>query len=154
MLRVAPFKQKYGLCGPASLKMVLSFYGLKLTENKLAKLTKCNPQKGIEARSMVKAAKSLGFKAFFKDNCTLDDLKKYVLNKKIPVIVNWFDTNDGHYSAVVDIDEENIKLQDPGLGRLRALRTDNFYRVWFDFPGDFIKTKDDLILRRMIVIYQ
>ena len=35
MLNITPFRQKPGFCGPASLKMVLDFWGVKITEKKI-----------------------------------------------------------------------------------------------------------------------
>lgn len=154
MLKIKPFRQKTGFCGPASLKMVLSFYGIEKTENELVKMTGCTTEAGVEAPIMVNTAKALGLEGFIVDNASLEDIKKYVLVKQIPVIVDWFSEDDGHYSVVVDIDKENIYLLDPSFGYVRAMRLEKFYRVWFDFPGRFITTKNDLIIRRMIVIYR
>jgi len=50
--------------------------------------------------------------------------------------------------------QENIYLQDPSLGHRRALKLRTFKRLWFDFPGDFIAQRSDLIIRRMIVIHE
>lgn len=150
MLNIKPFKQTPGFCGPACLKLVLSYYGIEKTEMEIAKLLNFDIKKGTPAKDFVEVANKLGFKAEIKDNCSFEDIKKY-LNKKIPVIVDWFLVDEGHYSVVVDIDNENIYLQDPNLGHLRAVNLKTFYRIWFDFPGDFL-SKDNLILRRMIVI--
>ena len=103
---------------------------------------------------LIKAAKELGFKGFFKDFSDIQDIKQYVLDKKIPVIVDWFSTDDGHYSVVVDIDKNNIYLQDPELGRLRRIDIVTFKRIWFDYSGDLLQSKDQIIIRRMIVVYK
>lgn len=153
MLKLKPFRQKIGFCGPATLKMVLNYFGLEKTEQELAQATGCTKEKGIEADKIVAAAKQFGLKAQIKDNASFDDVKKY-LNKKIPPIVDWFYKDDGHYSVVVDLDKENIYLLDPSIGHLRAVRLKKFYRIWFDFPGPYIKTKNDLILRRLIAVFK
>ena len=154
MLNIKPFMQKSGYCGPASLKMILNFYGLNKTEKELAKLTGASKSKGVGAEGILKAAKKLGFKGFYKDFSSFDDIKKYVINKKIPVIVDWFSKDEGHYSVVVNIGKENIYMQDPELGFIRAMKLSRFKRVWFDFPGPFLKLKNDIKIRRMIVIYK
>jgi len=154
MLKIKPFRQETGYCGPASLKMVLSYFGVKKTEKELVKLTNCTREWGVEAWVLLKVAQKLGFKGFVKDESTIDDIRKYVLDKKIPVIVDWFSEDDGHYSVVVDIDKENIYLQDPEMGHVRAIRLKKFWRVWFDFPDDYIKSKSDLNIRRILVIYK
>ncbi|MBU0570090.1 C39 family peptidase [Patescibacteria group bacterium] len=153
MLAVKPFRQKTGYCGPASLKMVLRYFGVDMSEEELARLSNCTEEWGVGAEQLVRVANDLGFQAEIFDNSDIDNIKRWVLEKKIPVIVDWFSEDDGHYSVVVDIDGENIYIQDPEFGRLRAMRLDNFYRVWFDFPDKFIKHKDQLTIRRMIIIY-
>lgn len=153
MLNVKPFRQSPAYCGPACLKMVLEYYGIKKNEKELAKLSGATPQEGIDAKGLVKAAKALGFKAFFKDFSEIKDIRSYVLEKKIPVIVDWFSADDGHYSVTVDIDKDNIYLQDPELGAIRKMDLETFKRVWFDFSGNFLKSKDQIVIRRMIVVY-
>ncbi len=153
MLKVRPFRQqKSGFCGPASLKMVLDYYGVKKSEKELAELSGCTISKGVKAEGLLQAAKKLGFKGFIKDFSDIKDLRKYVLKKKIPVIVDWFSTDEGHYSPVVDINQENIYLQDSELRGIRTMKIKTFRRVWFDFSGDFLHSKDEIIIRRMIVI--
>ncbi len=152
MLKVKPFKQKPSLCGPASLKMVLEYFGVHKSEKELGKLAGTTLAKGTSAEGLVKAARKLGFRAEKKDFATLGDIRREVVQKKTPVIVDWFSGDDGHYSVVMGIDKENIYLQDPELGHLRTLRLETFRRVWFDFSSAYPRSKNDLILRRMIVV--
>lgn len=153
MIQVKPFEQSTGYCGPASLKMVLEYYGVKKSERELAKLSGATPGRGVEAARLLRAAKKSGLRGFIRDNASLNDIRKLVNVKKIPVIVDWFSGDDGHYSVVVGIDKKNIYLQDPEWGRRVSMDLKTFYRVWFDFPGDFIKSKKDLIIRRIIIIH-
>lgn len=152
MIKIKPFRQKTGLCGPAVLKMILAYYGVEKSEHELAELTKCDPDLGITGEEMLTTVKTMGFDGYIKDDASLDDLEELVVKQHIPVIVDWFSEDDGHYSVVVDIDAENIYLQDPEIGHLRAMRRSKFFRVWFDFPGEFIRRAEDLTIRRMIVI--
>ena len=152
MLNITPFRQKPGYCGPASLKMVFGFFGVKLTEKKLVEITGCSKTRGITAEGLVQAARKLGFRARIKDFCDLKDIDEWVNRKKIPVIVDWFAFEGGHYSVVSGIDRENIYLEDPSLGHRRAMKLTTFKRLWFDFPNDYLKSRDELIIRRMIVI--
>jgi predicted double-glycine peptidase len=153
MLNVKPYRQKAGYCGPASLKMVLGFYGVEKSEQELVKLTGCTKKKGTGAPAILKAARSLGFSGLIKDNCELSDISAF-LKIGIPVIIDWFSYDDGHYSVVVALDKNNIFLQDPELGHIQGMNIKTFKRVWFDFQGDFLKSKKDLIVRRMIVLYR
>jgi len=157
MIKLKPFRQTPGLCGPASLKMVMDYYGVSVSEAEIAKISGATREKGISTSGLVKAAKHFGFKTFVKENSSLKDLE-YFVNKKIPVIVDWFDEDDGHYSVVVDVDEKNIVLMDPALRKIliyirrKVFLRETFFRVWFDFPGDYIKSQKDLIVRLMLVI--
>lgn len=152
MLKVDPFRQKPGYCGPASLKIVLGFLGVNITEKKLALISGCTPSSGIGAKGLLDAAQKLGFRARMKDFSDLEDIREWVNRKKIPVIVDWFAFEGGHYSVVSGIDRENIYLEDPSLGHRRALKLSTFMRLWFDFPGNYLRSKDELIIRRMIII--
>lgn len=151
MLNLKPFNQSAGFCGPASLKIVLEYFGIKKTEKELAKLSNANPHQGTKAKNIVKAAKKLGLKAFYKDFSSVKEIKKYI-DKKIPVIVDWFSHDDGHYCPVAGIDKKFIYLQDPDLGKINKIDLITFQRVWFDFEEAKLNKKQDIFIRRLIVI--
>lgn len=139
----------------ASLKMVLDYFGLQRSEAELEKLTGANAKDGISPEGIKRAAVSLGFSFELKDDAIFDDIK-YYLDKKIPPMVDWFsmynDYSEGHFSVVVKLDKNYIYMQDPEIAGIRKMKRSDFLRVWFDFEGDFMKTKNDLVLRRLIVI--
>lgn len=153
MLDVKPYRQKVAHCGPACLKMVLAYYGVEKSEAELARLSGCTMKSGTPASGLLKAAKKCGFRGHVKDLATLGDIRQLVSRKRIPVIVDWFSTEEGHYSVVTKIDQVNIHMQDPELGHARAMRCDVFRRVWFDFSSDYMKSREDLVLRRLIAVY-
>ena len=150
------------MCGPASLKMVLGYYGVDKTEAELAKLCGTDSNLGTNDIGIKKAAESLGFNVAIHNKSTFDDIQKW-LNQKVPVIVNWFtrgrvdydvaEVPDGHLSVVVGLDNENVYLQDPEIGGLRTINRDDFMKVWFDFTSEYINSWDDLIIRQLIAVY-
>jgi len=157
MLKVKSFKQPAELCGPTSLRMVLDYFGLKITETEVVKLAKYDKKKmnredNTGANRLANTAKSLGFKSFVKDNSNLKDIRKYVVGKKVPVIVNWFSKIEGHYSVVVDINDKQITLMDPETGGLRKMPINLFEDIWFDFSPHYIRTPKSLVVKRMIVV--
>lgn len=164
-LSVKPFQETLhaGMCGPASLKMVLEYYGMEKTEEELAKLCGTDPDLGTTAENIKRAAEGLGFKVVVKDDSTFGNIQQW-LDKKVPVIVNWFtrgridyddsEIPDGHLSVVIGLDDKLIYLQDPETGGLRKIARDDFMKVWFDFTGAYINSWDEMILRQIIAIYR
>jgi predicted double-glycine peptidase len=151
MLKTRAFQQRPGACGPASLKILLHFFGITKTEKQIIQMSGATPEKGIEAEDLIKVIKKFKLKVAIKDRAEIKDIRKYVKEKKIPVIVEWFLVDDGHFSVVTDIDRENIYLQDPDLGHIRAMTISTFMRLWFSFPGKYMRGEYDIRLRRMIV---
>ena len=164
MLKVEPFQETLnaGMCGPASLKIVLDYYDIEKSEKELAKLCRHNKNLGVDDEKIKRVAGSLGFKVKIKNSSNFKDIENW-LDKKVPVIVNWFtkgrqeysesEVSDGHYSVVAGLDEKYIYLQDPEIGKIRKIKRDDFMRVWFDFKGKYIKV-DELIVRQIIAIYK
>ena len=150
------------MCGPASLKIVLDYYGVNKSEQDLARLTGLVPDLGVDDKSIIKVAESLGFKAQIKNESTFDDIEEW-LKKGVPVIVDWFTRGrydykdsavaDGHYSVIFGLDDEYIYLQDPETGGERKIKREDFMKVWFDFTDRYIKP-DELIIRQIIAIYK
>jgi len=153
MLDVQSHRQQPGFCGPASLKMLLGFYGLEYSEDKLGELAGCTPERGVTGFDIVAAAEKIGLAGFVRDFSDLKDIDSF-LNRETPVIVEWFSEDDSHFSVVVKIDEIFVYLQDPELAGLRKIEIETFLRIWFSFDsqGKVMRKKEDLILRRMIVI--
>jgi ABC-type bacteriocin/lantibiotic exporter with double-glycine peptidase domain len=152
-LFIKPFKQRPSFCGPATLKMILSFYGMRISEKRAAQATGTRPYHGTPGRAIVEGAKKLGFDAFMKDYSTWNDLSYWINKKKTPVIVNWFSENVGHYSVAIGIDKNHIILSDPEDATEKKFSQHIFHRVWFDFAGVPYPTKpDDIVIRRMIVV--
>ena len=164
LLPVKPFQETLhqSMCGPASLKMVFDYYGIEKSELELAKLAGTTDDLGTDDQGIKKAAEELGFKVEIKNNSTFKDIQGW-LDKKVPVIVNWFtrgradyedsEVADEHYSVVVRLDQEFIYIQDPEIGKLRKIEKEDFMKVWFDFTGEYIKS-DELIVRQLIAIYK
>ena len=152
MLKIKPFKQKPSSCGPASLKMVLGYYGVTKSEKELGRLSGCTKAHGTKTKGLLKAAKHSGFTGFIKDFSDIKDIRHYVTKKKIQVIVNLFSVSEGLSRGVAGIDKEKIYLEDPEFGRMRSMLLNDFKAVWFDFSSPWLKSKSDLVIRRMPVV--
>lgn len=165
LLPVKPFQETLhgGYCGPAVIKMVLNFYGIAKTEAEVAILSNRDEDLGISDRDIKRILEDFGLSVEIKNFASFEDIKT-ALDKGAPVIVDWItrgrydydeeEVADGHYSVVVGLDEENIYLQDPEVGRVRKILKEDFIRVWFDFTSDHIESWEDMVIRQMIAVYK
>ena len=164
MLPVEPFQETLGvgMCGPASLKIVLEYYGIRKTERELAELCGTTRDLGTDDRGLRRAAERLGFTVDIRNESTFEDIWQW-LDRGVPVIVDWFTRGrmdsldsvvaDGHSSVVAGLDGDFIYLQDPEIGTIRKLERKSFLTVWFDFTGKYIEP-DGLIIRQLIAVHR
>jgi len=130
MIKLKTFKQSRGYCGPASLKMVLSAYGINKSENYLAKLTKSSRERGCKEENLVKVSKRFGLTGFVKQKSNIQELRK-IINKNIPVIVAWTSPEEGgHYSVVVGFSRSYIFIADPHFGKIKKHKIKWFEKRW------------------------
>lgn len=161
LLKVPPFKQTDdSRCGPAVVKMILAYNGIKATEDELCKLCNHSYEMGCSNEGMKKALESYGMKVKTKEDASLEDIKKY-LDQKIPVMVDWFSNGvskntsavpGGHASVVVGMDENNIYLLDPENAQVRKLLQKDFMSVWFDWKrSNTIQKWKNMVLRQLMI---
>ena len=151
-----------GYCGPASLKIMLGYYGVEKTEEELVRLTGADEKGEASDADIKRVAEHFGFCVEVQNEATFSDIEGW-LARRVPVIVDWFtrgradysdsEVADGHYSVVAGLDDDFIYLQDPEIGGLRTIARDDFLKVWFDFSGEYIQP-DELIVRRLIAVYK
>jgi ABC-type bacteriocin/lantibiotic exporter with double-glycine peptidase domain len=139
-IHVKHFLQSHGLCGPASLRILLSHFGKEFSEEQLAKLAHATSSldrgEGTEHEGMVETVKAIDGYVFVKEEGTLEELEYFVNKEKLPVIIGWFDKNGDHYSVVVSITDKNIIIVDPAANEPeRWLDKETFSKIWFDFVG-------------------
>ena len=153
------------MCGPATLKMLLTYWNLpgkEKPDTELAKECGTDPSLGTSNEQFMETAQRFGLESTVVCPATFEDVEEW-LSKNVPVVVDWFtpgrkdapegDMPDGHYSLVVGLDAESIHLQDPETGGLRTIPRPQFWRVWFDFREDTITTWDNMVIRWMAAVY-
>jgi tetratricopeptide (TPR) repeat protein len=100
--------QTWNNCGPATLAMNLSYYGLPLTQKQTAAVLKPNwDDKNVSPHEMAAYARSQGLSALVRVNGNADLLRRYV-DAGIPVLIEtWLDhdVGMGHYRLVVGYDD-------------------------------------------------
>lgn len=162
MIEIVPFKQTdNSRCGPASIKMILSYYGIEASEDEICERCGHTYELGCTNVQMVEALESYGLISFIEENSSFEEIEHW-LSQGYPVIVDWFSPGDpldptpempnGHASVVVDLDIENITLIDPEIGGLRKIKREEFMRVWFDWVDDLYLTANTPILLRLIIV--
>lgn len=133
---VEHYRQKPGYCGPASLKILLSYFGKRFTEEQLARMAGATQDAGTEHEGLIEAIKTIDAYVFVKDDGTLEELEYFVKQEKLPIIIGWFDRDGDHYSVVVNITDKNIIIVDPATDTPeRWLDRATFANLWFDFVG-------------------
>lgn len=163
MIDIQPFKQSDdSLCGPAVIKMVLQYYGISASEGEIAELCGHSYELGCDDVGMERALKHFGLNVFIQNNSTFEDIH-YWLERRVPVIVDWFsagynvgvaDPPNGHSSIVIELDDNYIYLLDPEFGGIRKMTRTDFMRCWFDWKNTPIITRwEDLILRQIIIAH-
>ncbi len=133
-------RQRPDLCGPGALAIALSAFGVDVSEEELARLAGSlqGPERGsgTEHEGMVAAAEALGCSVCTKEEATIADLKYFINEEHLPVIVGWFDRDDDHYSVVIEVTDTEIVLADSSSeGPERRISRELFPKVWFDFVG-------------------
>ena len=136
-IAVKHFIQSTGLCGPASIKILLSYFGKEFSEAQLAQLASATTEVGTEHEGMIQALKEVDGFVFAKAGGTLEELEYFVREEKLPVIVGWFDRTGDHYSVVVNVTDKNVIMVDPATDEPeRWVDRATFPSVWFDFIDD------------------
>ncbi|MDD2786077.1 MAG: cysteine peptidase family C39 domain-containing protein [Patescibacteria group bacterium] len=149
-LKVKHYRERPGYCGPASLKILFSHYGVEASEIKLGRIAGTVAKIGTFHEGLVKAAEVHGFKTYTKERATFKDLDTWINRKKTPVIVDWFSDYDDHYAVVIGLDKKYIYMDDPELDKpMRRIERSFFNHIWFGFTG---KNNEKVSWRWMMTI--
>lgn len=121
--------QKKGHCGPTSLVMMFSHYGLEITQEAIAEaagVQETISEDGSRIDQLNQAVERLapGYVLLAKYNASLEDLETLVEEHNLPTGVEWqgmFVDEDGkyfeegHYSVVVGVDRgaDEVAIVDP-----------------------------------------
>lgn len=124
------FQNENNWCGPASLAMVLSYWGNYVSQENIADLV-INPDNLTKCENLAKYARSLGFNAFY-DSIIIEELKENIsLGYPIIVLQRFsLDYPEGHFRVVIGYNDETIITHDPLLGENYNLSYDDFVELW------------------------
>jgi ABC-type bacteriocin/lantibiotic exporter with double-glycine peptidase domain len=154
IMKIKPIKQKdASSCGPASIKMVVNYFNLPISLNKIDKISGYKKKDGLYNKDLIKTLKVLGLKTKVKINSTWDDLIRFNKPNNV-IIVTWMLRGYiGHFSVVEKVTAKDICLAEPESGKIIRLNKMVFLRLWFDFEPKWYPQKNtDIILRQMVVV--
>lgn len=128
-LEVPFVPQKSETCGPASLAMVLEFWGKEVSHDELVEAAMMPGDKGVQGSRLIALARARGFRALaFEGDLPL--LHDYV-SREWPVIVA-LDAGHGrfHDVVVVGFEGDSVLIHDPAKGPAQRVRTRAFQKKW------------------------
>jgi tetratricopeptide (TPR) repeat protein len=153
---LAHYWQTWNNCGPATLAMNLSYFGLPLTQKQTAAVLKPNwDDKNVSPHEMAAYVRSQGLNALVRVNGSPERLRQYV-DAGIPVLIEtWLDHDGGmgHYRLVVGYDDAarqwivydtyisdglDPKASYPGI----RMGYDDLVRLWRVFNGAYVLVYD------------
>ncbi|KKR30776.1 hypothetical protein A2715_02075 [Candidatus Woesebacteria bacterium RIFCSPHIGHO2_01_FULL_39_32] len=146
--------QTFNNCGPATLSMILSWYGKDVSQKELGDQMRPfqipsgdNDDKTIFTYEFVNWAEKYGVEAISRVNGDIDLLKNFTANG-IPVVVKtWLHVGDdiGHFRIVRGFDEsKGVIIQDDSYeGPNRKFSYYDFLSIWQPFNYAFIIVYDD-----------
>ncbi len=120
-------------CGPTSLKMVFENFGIRKTEDEIARLAGTRKERGTTHQGMIEACRMCGCSCFVHENANMANVKAF-LKAKLPVIIDWIDSksDDGHYSVITSVKGDKIFFSDPWYGPGYGIDRKTFEEYWHD----------------------
>jgi tetratricopeptide (TPR) repeat protein len=120
--------QGWNNCGPTTLKMLLNYYGQKVTQKEIAAFTKPDPDdKNVSPNELAGYVDTVGMSALVRENGTLERLK-LLLSNGLPVMIEsgyvtpsgkegWM----GHYKLLIGYDDKQFTFMDSFEGPNRNI---------------------------------
>ena len=142
-LEVPYFKQeKSTTCGPACVRMVLDYNGIRLSEKELEDIFETS-WLGNTCEELASGVEKLGFLSEVVENFTLESLKE-TLNKGMPIIALLDPAvlygglqGFGHFVIIIGFEQNVIYYHDPDMGLELTKDVQSFFTAWvkFSFKG-------------------
>lgn len=117
-------------CGPASLYMLINYYGTYISLNEIKNKLKINSN-GTSMYDLKESAVSLGFKS----NCYKTNIDYLNKNKIYPFIAHTIIEDYYHYQVVYKINEKYILVADPSDGMIKKYTYSSFNKI---FTGNIL----------------
>lgn len=141
--------QSFNNCGPASLSMTLSYFGINKSQEELGLALRPyqapygdNDDKSVTFDEIAKKAQEYNLIAYHRPNGSIDMLKKFIA-RDIPVITRtWLNIDEdiGHYRIIKGYDDTaKIIIQDDSFqGKNLEYSYDDFNLLWEKFNYEYL----------------
>lgn len=152
-MKIKPIKQRdASACGPASIEMVLAYFGLPHSFEEIAEISQYKKKDGLSNKDLVETLQVLGLIVQEKANATWADLARFNKANQV-IIVSWMKLGYiGHFSVVEEVRQHHITLVDPEIGKTTELEKTIFMRLWMDYDDMWYPAKNtDIQLRWLCV---
>jgi len=132
-LKVTHYRQQKDFdCGPATWKMVLGYFGIKVSLARLIRQLRTTKATGTTHREMVRLAGRYGLLADSKTGASITDLRRCLANGH-PSVVNYImpGWEVSHYAVVTGLVDNAILLHDPSEGAYYRIGLVEFQKRWY-----------------------
>jgi ABC-type bacteriocin/lantibiotic exporter with double-glycine peptidase domain len=116
-------------CGPAIAQMILASFGIRERQVILAQKARTSASKGTGRAALLNVFRSYGLVAPSRRYATLKDIAR-VLAGGTPIVVNYVDGGQGHFSLITGIDERHITFNGPYHGKGYRMLRKQFMHLW------------------------
>ncbi len=132
VLEVPYVKQEKNFCGPASLAMVLMYWGSTVSQYEIGERVQNKEKKGVWGEDLKSVAENLGFNAFIYSS-DINNIKEN-LSKGRPIIVPLTSgsSSNFHFVLIVGVSSTNSKLiyHDPAEESFSVIDIEEFITKW------------------------
>jgi tetratricopeptide (TPR) repeat protein len=141
--------QSFNNCGPASLSMALSYYGIEKSQEELGQSLRPyqNPQgdnddKSVDMEELANQAKKYGLIPYHRMNGDISLLKQFIANGFPILTQTWLhlDEDIGHYRIIKGYDDnlEEVIQDDSYEGRNIHFSYDTFMQLWEKYNYEYL----------------
>jgi ABC-type bacteriocin/lantibiotic exporter with double-glycine peptidase domain len=119
-------------CGPAAARMILGYWGQRVSEKRLRAMFCTRQDYGTRRRRLARGLRRLGLRVLTTYDASLADLR-CALALGLPSIVNYREpTSDvSHFAVVVGLEGGKLILNDPDLGPGYRITASDFIGRWY-----------------------
>jgi len=126
------YKQKPSMCGPAAIRIAISYFGLVKSEEEIIELTKSTKKDGTSHRGILRALLKFDFSLCSSSDGTIDILRSH-LKGGSPCIVGFIKGRSDHFGIVYRISNTHVYLIDPEEERYLKIPLEDFLKQWHDY---------------------